>query len=216
MATLGSKHLPIIKQLYYKKRMSMQDIAYELNISIDAVCYFMRRYRLTRRTVSENEAIKFERKPLSYRIKNKLSLSEDKLKLAGIMLYWAEGYKTKKSHGIDFTNSDIDMIVVFINFLRKICGIDEKRLRVLLYCYSNQNAERLIDFWNKITKIPKSQFTKPYIRNDFRLDKRDKMKYGMVHIRYSDKKLLALLLEWINEFKNKHCVGSPVGSGSGL
>jgi len=41
----------------------MQDIAYELNISIDAVCYFMRRYRLTRRTVSENEAIKFERKP---------------------------------------------------------------------------------------------------------------------------------------------------------
>lgn len=210
MATLKANHLSIIEDLYYGKEMSMQAIASKLGVSIDAVCYFMRKYHLRRRTVSENEVIKFEKKPLSYRIKNKLSVFEKRLKLAGVMLYWAEGYKTAKSMGIDFANSDLTMIVVFINFLRKVCGVDENRLRVLLYCYSNQNVNELVDFWSKTTKIPKSQFTKPYVRDDFNPAKEGKMKYGMVHIRYSDKKLLALLMEWISEFKKEYCVGTQV------
>lgn len=196
--------------------MSMQAIASRLGISIDAVCYFMRKHSLKRRTTSESGTIKFERKPLSYRINNKLSTSGKKLKLAGIMLYWAEDYKTAKSNGIDFANSDINMVITFVNFLRKTCGIDEKRLRVLLYCYSNQNSKRLIDFWSNLIKIPKSQFTKPYVRNDFRPGKESKMKYGMVHIRYSDKKLLTLLMEWIDEFKREFCVGTQVVNEGGL
>ena len=210
MATLKDKHLPVVKNLYYGEKMSMQSVASRLGISIDAVSYFMRRHRLERRSVLENEVIKFDKKPLSYRLKNKLSTFENKLKLAGIMLYWGEGYKTIKSKGIDFANSDVSMIVAFINFLRQICGVDERRLRVLLYCYSNQNPESLIDFWSKLTKIPKSQFTKPYVRHDFHPDKEGKMKYGMVHIRYSDKKLLTLLLEWIDEFKREYCVDGGV------
>ena len=52
--------------------MSMQSVASRLGISIDAVSYFMRRHRLERRRVLENEVIKFDKKPLSYRLKNKL------------------------------------------------------------------------------------------------------------------------------------------------
>lgn len=90
----------------------------------------------------------------------------------GTMLYWAEGAKSGKlgkNKIVDFTNSDPKMILVFLYFLREFCGIDEKRLRCLLYCYSNQNVYKLMRYWSKITHIPISQFTKPYIRSDFRV-----------------------------------------------
>ena len=203
MALIHENQLDHVRFLYYQKYLSMKAIGSELGVSIDAVCYFMRKHKLERRNGSENSTILFSRKPISYKIKNSLSASDLELKTAGIMLYWAEGYKTTKSKGIDFANSDQDMIAVFISFLRKICGVDAKRLRVLLYCYSNQSPAKLVDFWSKLTKIPKSQFTKPYVRTDFRLDRKDKMKMGMVHIRYSDKKLWLQVLQWIKEYQQK-------------
>ena len=73
------------------------------------------------------------------------------------------------------------MINVFVKFLREIYRVDEKRFRILLYCYSDQNVLELVDFWSKLTKIPKKQFTKPYIRKDFRKDGR---KNGAWHDSY--------------------------------
>lgn len=137
MGKIKTDQLGRVKSLYYEKCLSMNDIAIELGVSINAVCYFMRKNLLKRRAGSENSALLFS-------------------------------------------------------------------------CYSNQKPNKLIDFWSKITRIPKSQFIKPYVREDFRPDKEDKMKHGMVHIRYSDKKLLLQLMEWIEEFKGKYCVGTQV------
>ena len=138
---------------------------------------------------------------------NKIILSNSlqdirELKVAGAMLYWAEGYKgsiEKPADRIDFTNSDPDMISVFVTFLRTIFILDEQKFRILLYAYSDQNIPELISFWSLHTKIPKEQFTKPYIRTDFRIDGR-KMKYGLVHIRYYDKKLLSELKKMIHSY----------------
>lgn len=213
---MNKKYLPVVKKLYYRKKMSMKTISVQLGVSLDAVCYFMRKNNLVRRSVVENEAIKFKRKKLSYDLRQALDQSERNLMLAGIMLYWAEGYKTSKSMGIDFANADPFMVEIFVKFLKEICGVDQKRLRVLLYCYSNQSVGRLIDFWSKLTKIPRNQFSKPYVRQDFRKEKLDKMMYGMVHIRYADKKLLAQIMRWIQDFQKKYCVGTQVVNEEGL
>jgi hypothetical protein len=103
---------------------------------------------------------------------------------------------------VDFANSDKDMIILFLKFLRNICGVDEKRLRVYSYFYANQNVNKNTNYWSKITKISKKQFTKPYIRKDYDENKTDKMPNGLIHIRYSDKKLLNLIKNWINKYKN--------------
>lgn len=175
----------------------MKDIGRRINIPIDAVYYFMKRYNLKRRTLSDSNKIYFLKKKPSFKVKKNLSNSNRKLKIIGTMLYWAEGAKIGgKSEIVDFANSDPAMINIFLSFLRKICGINESKLKILLYCYSNQNVHKLIDFWSKLTKISKSQFTKPYIRDDFKKDKENKMFYGLVHIRYGDKKLLLLINKW--------------------
>lgn len=204
MVAIDDMELELVKQLYYCEGYSMRRVAERLGVSIDAVTYFMRRHKLNRRTLQEDSAIRFRNKPLSYSIKQNLTQELEVLRVIGVTLYWGEGYKTEKSSGIDLANSDAVMVAVFVRFLREICGVDEKRLTVLLYCYANQDQEKLIKFWSKLTKIPSKQFSKPYVRKDFKDAMLDKMPYGMVHIRYADKKLLKTVMGWMDEIKSKY------------
>ena len=210
MSTIPVKKIKELKTLYYDKKYSMKKIADKFGVSIDAVVYAMRHHKLSRRSATEANAACFEMKPKSFLVKKRLSLKDEILKIIGVSLYWGEGYKAEKASGIDFANSDVNMILAFLSFLRRICGIDEKRMTVYLYCYSNQNLQKLINFWSKEMGIPKSKFSKPYVRNDFNLEKISKMPYGLVHIRYSDKKLLRLVKSWIEELKNEFCAGGRV------
>lgn len=205
-------NLPInlIKKLYYKEKLSTIEIGRRLGVTPWIVIKYMKKMGLLRRTLKETNQIVFARKPKSFFIKQNLSKKEEKLKIAGIMLYWTEGSKMnseKRMLTVDFTNSNPSMIKLFLQFLRKICRVDEKRLRVLLYCYADQDIEDLKNFWHKITGINPKQFIKPYIRKDFLPEKRGKMKYGLVHIRYSDKKLLLQIEDWIKEYLKMNNIG---------
>ena len=199
--------LNLVKQLYYKESLSTIGIAKKLKITPWIVQKFMIKNNLPRRTFTEANAIVFKRKPKSFSLKQNLSLKERALKMAGIMLYWGEGAKfnqEKRSKTVDFSNSNSQMIRLFLKFLREICGVKEKRLRVLLYCYADQNVEAIKKCWHRITKIPLKQFTKPYVREDFLPEKSGKMKYGLIHIRYGDKKLLLQIENWIKEYLEKN------------
>jgi hypothetical protein len=204
MATLSK---PLINKLYFKNKLSTIEIARKLGISEWVVLSFMRRNNMPRRTFFEANRIAFDKKKPTFLVKNRLSIFDEKLKMAGVLLYWGEGAKLRgKNAGIDFANSNPEMIAVFLNFLRKICRVNEQKLRVYLYCYSNQDIESLLKYWYKITNIPLSQFSKPYVRSNFSLEKIGRMKYGMIHVRYADKKLLFLMDTWIKEY-SKNLVG---------
>ncbi len=204
MATIPYKKILYVKKLYYKDLFSMEKVAEDLGVSMSALVYFMRKYDLKRRTPRENEKIKFAKKPLSF---NKQKLNTPYLKelaAIGIMLYWAEGYKGDEFNcTVDFANSDPLMIKLFVKFFRLIYKPNEKKMRIYLYCYSNQNIKNLINFWSKLTKIPRGQFLKPYVRSDFREGGR-KMKYGLIHIRYHDKKLLIDIKSMIESYVFKY------------
>ena len=200
-------NLPIeqVKQLYYEERLSSFEVAEKIGVSQSVVLKFMKRHGLTRRSFYECNVVRFENKPLTFSAKDKLSSDEEKLKIAGLMIYWAEGAKIstkRRSCTVDLANSNPEMIRLFLKFLREICRVDENRLRVFLYCYADQDIEGIKSFWSNTTKISLDQFTRPYVRQDFTLEKSGKMKYGLVHIRYNDKKLLLLLDKWTKEFVN--------------
>lgn len=202
MAAISKEKISIVKDLYYKKRFSVQDVANKLNVSIDAVFYCMRKSGFKRRKRQESNSINFERSALSFRLKKLNTEKLRVLKVIGIMLYWGEGGKSDKAMTVDFANSDKDMIALFLRFLREVCGVDESRLRVLPYFYANHDIKKNINYWHEITKISKKQFTKPYIRKDYDEEKKHKMPYGLIHIRYADKRLLRLLKKWIEDYKN--------------
>ncbi len=203
MSKICKGQLEKVKDFYYKDKLNMREIAEKLRVSIDAVVYFMRKHDLSRRNFSEMNKLRFDRKIPSFKKRPIDSICKRELKAIGSMLYWGEGYKSEKSSFVDFTNSDSEMVAMFLKYLRNTYQINEKKLRVLLYCYANQNVNDLIQHWGKLTQIPKNQFIKPYIRQDYNVNNLRKMQFGMVHIRYIDKKLLLDIKESINFYKRK-------------
>ena len=104
----------LIEKLYYKERLSTIKIAQKLDTTEWIILSFMRRNNIARRSFSEASKVLFEKKKLTFSIKRKLSLREEKLKTAGIFLYWGEGAQLQgKNCGVDFANSNPEMIKVF-------------------------------------------------------------------------------------------------------
>lgn len=181
-----------LKKLYLKEGRSMMDISRYFGVSIDAVAYAMRKHGIPRRSFKEAARWSFENKKMTFKRRNIKGLKRVSSEIILAMLYWGEGFKGNENSylkTLDFANSDPKMVKLYIHSLRTLYEIEEKKLRILLYCYSNQDIPTLISYWSKLTKIPKSQFTKAYVKKDPQVNVRI-MKYGLAHIRYNDKKLL--------------------------
>ncbi len=201
MATVPEKEIPHIKSLY-QAGFHVRQISEKTGYSINSLFYAMRHHNIARRDRSATAANRFAQKELSFDIPKNLTAEQTKLKLLGTALYWAEGYKTEKSKGIDFANSDSSMALLFLRFLREVCHIDENRIKVLLYSHDESLVEQQRLYWSNLLQIPLSNFSKPYIaKTNNALEKKRKMQYGLVHLRYMDKKLLLIVLGWIEELK---------------
>ncbi len=182
----------------YNSGLSMREVGVSYGKSVRAIVSAMKLHHIIRRPASVTRTYQFSKSPLSFTVKSNLSQQEELLRVAGLMLYWGEGGK-RNSKGIDFANADPSMITVFLRFLRTIYQIDESRLRVYLYSYQSLPTIDLISYWSSLTNIPFSQFTKPYIREKSK-QKHDKMSHGLIHIRYSDKRLFELIMSEISSF----------------
>lgn len=186
-----------IRYLYCEKNLNAREVGEIVGLSCYSILKRMARNNIPRRTSVESHQLLFDKKKPSYHMKKKLSMSDKFLKIAALMLYWGEGSK-KGKWTIDFVNSNSQMVSLFLRALRQIYGVDESKLRVLLYCYPNQDKESLIKYWSSKLGIKKEQFTKPYIRKEYNVKNINVMPRGLVHIRYSDKKLLEQVMHEID------------------
>jgi len=191
-----------IQNLYTHKGLSAREIGGLLGVTQWQVIRMLKKYGISLRTPAETQRIQFNKSPLSF---NKLSSMSQKAKIlyeAGLMLYWAEGAKSNNGV-VDFANSDVRMAYIFLSMLRCAYRVKEEKLRALLYCYKNQNVDNLIHYWSNKLSIPSNQFIKPYIRQDYDDKKLHKMEYGLIHVRYNDKRLLMLILADIDIMAKK-------------
>jgi len=182
----------------YDSGFSMREVGEYFGKSTRSIYCAMKRQNIVRRPSSQTRSKQFELSPLSFNEKLNLTSDEQLLNVAGLMLYWGEGAK-KNTKRVDFANSDPDMILIFLKFLRQIYQIDESRFRIYLYTYRSLPTHQLISYWSNITNIPVSQFSKPYIRAKSEL-KHDKMQYGLIHIRYSDIRLFRKIMDGIKDY----------------
>jgi len=71
----------------------------------------------------------------------------DPLHLAGCMLYWGEGGKSKNH--VEFVNSDAGMVVFFLRFLRERYDVRDERICLTCNCFTNNglSLEEIEDWW---------------------------------------------------------------------
>ena len=97
------------------------------------------------------------------------AISKRELWLMGAMLYWAEGHKEKEyrpGSGAQFTNSDPQMIKLFLIWLDKICGIKANEITFSIYIHENSknNTESVKKYWKDITGFKKDNFSQFYFK----------------------------------------------------
>ncbi len=91
-------------------------------------------------------------------------------------LYWAEG--SKKDFGL--SNTDPELIKIFINGLRQIFGLTDDQLRISLRLYEDLDREKCLNFWAEVVNIPKEKFIGVSILQG---KKKGKLEYGMCRVR---------------------------------
>ncbi|MDO8650070.1 MAG: hypothetical protein Q7K33_02045 [Candidatus Berkelbacteria bacterium] len=149
-----------------------------------------------------------------YRAKSSLGkLTPRDVLIAGISLYWAEGYKKQKSrngrlvsyHQVSLTNSDPDLVKLFLLFLRENLEVDEERIRASLRIFPHQNEKHLTDFWVKITNLERSAFGKTYVGQSpasKNIRPYNQLPYGVIQIRVSDTQLFNRIMGLIDGLAN--------------
>jgi len=125
-----SMSLNIIRKLYLKDKNTIKEVARKSGLSYWVVYNLMQKNNIQRRGYSDANYTHYDRFKPKFKIKKNINFKDECLKIAGIMLYWAEG--AKQRYTVDFANGDPQMIRMFLRFLREICGIAESRLRIYL------------------------------------------------------------------------------------
>jgi hypothetical protein len=110
-------------------------------------------------------------------------LSDQEFLVAGTALYAAEG--TKRAGEVAFPNTDPRMILFFCTWFRHFFAVDESRLRVRLYLHAGLDLPVAIRFWSDLTRIPVSQFGKPYRAAAHPTLRNTKHEMGCPSVRYT-------------------------------
>ncbi len=87
-------------------------------------------------------------------------LTDREFLIAGLALYWGEGYK--KGRRLQLCNSDPKMIKFFLLWLQRCFSISsfDIRCRVGINYIHIKRENTVREYWSKITSIPLAQFTR--------------------------------------------------------
>ena len=121
-------------------------------------------------------------------------LLNEKFWIAGLMLYWAEGHKSRR---VGISNSDPNIIEFLIEWLRRYCDIKDSKFKPHLNLHSGQNENEIKEFWSKIIKLPKEQFGKSYIKKEGTGHRKNILYKGTLRVDICDLNLLYKILGWV-------------------
>jgi len=113
----------------------------------------------------------------------------------GLMLYWAEGDKTRKPQLVALTNTDPKMLTYFISWFRTHYSIDESKLRCRLYIWPNIDEIKAKEYWARLLAIPTTQFTKSYVSKSKPNVRKIRHNQGVCRVSYASKDMLNQILD---------------------
>ena len=183
----------------YASGKSMMDISKQLNCSVHKVVYWMTKYKIPRRSISE--AVYLAENPGGdpFKIKTDLSISEERLFGLGLGIYWGEGEKVSTGH-VRVANSDPSLLLNFRNFLLSICRVTPSRIHYYLICFNDSDPKEVAAYWAKILEISEDKFGKivqigPQEKGTYR----KKSKYGVCVIDATNIKLKSWIMQEIDK-----------------
>jgi transposase-like protein len=87
----------------------------------------------------------------------------DPLHIAGCMLYWAEGTKSKNQ--LTITNSDVDLMKFYLKFLTDSLHLPTEKMGIYINCYltNNLTLDEITNYWLHMLELPQSCLRRPTV-----------------------------------------------------
>ncbi|MBP6974369.1 MAG: helix-turn-helix domain-containing protein [Candidatus Pacebacteria bacterium] len=203
---------------YRKQGMSILEIANILGVSKASVSLWVRNVVLNsvqkRNLKSRNDMFEVVERRRQTRLKNEdlkreniireaegeiESLDQKDLKIAGVMLYLAEGGKTQRGL-VRFSNSNPQVIRLMMNFLSKICNVPAEKFKGHIHTHSKAQALPAEKYWSDITGIDRKSFFKTYIKpSTSSKSLKNNLPFGTFDIYVCDTKLFLRIKGWTNK-----------------
>jgi transcriptional regulator with XRE-family HTH domain len=203
------------RRLRLEKGLSMKEIARSLGVSVSSVSLWVRdielddvqeaslRCRAARRrgeaTAARARAVRHEAQERG----RELARRSDPLHIAGCMLFWAEGDKQRNS--VRLSNSDPDLLRLFVAFLRRCYGAEAARIAVTCYLFADhlERQREVEDFWLEALELPRSCLRKSIVNvySKYSQKKRcNKLPYGTCKVAYCDSRTAQSIYGAIQEY----------------
>ena len=143
----------------YNNGHSMTEIAETLSCSVHKVAYWMEKYNLTRRTLSQAIYLKANPEGDPFKIKTDLDRKEMFLLGLGLGIYWGEGERISKDK-VRVANSNPEVIKAFIRFLLDICQLKKHKLLYQIICFNDSNLVETKKYWSDQLGVSQEKFGK--------------------------------------------------------
>ena len=127
-------------------------------------------------------------------------IKESPLFISGTMLYWGEGDSNLENSIVRLTNTDPNMIKLFVLFLNKICFIKKDQIKISLVIYKDLDERVCKTYWAKSSELSESNYIKSQVIKGRHPTKR--LKYGICTVYVSSRQLKEKIMVWINLLSN--------------
>ena len=139
--------------------------------------------------------------------KKKLApLSNRELEIAGLFLYWGEGYKSLRGP-VGISNSNPKVIKFSIYWLTNIYKVPPEKIKIRLQLYKDMDTNQEIEYWMKQGGCSKSNFRNPYYKNSLQsnLTYKKGFGHGTCDIFVNDRALLEKILMGTEAIADFYC-----------
>lgn len=133
-----------------------------------------------------------------------LAQKREPLHVAGCMLYWGEGAKSPKTQ-VCFSNSDPEMVKLFVKFLRTYFDIQPENIRISCHLFADhvERKRQIERYWLDVAGLSDESLRKSVVNLYSRSSKRkrvNKLPYGTCQVVLSRVHVLQSILGSIQEY----------------
>jgi hypothetical protein len=133
-----------------------------------------------------------------------LARSSDRDFIAGIMLYWAEGARSRNRNSVKFSNTSAPMVSLFMRFLKKYFQVEDGKIAVSFYCHLNNglSLDDIETYWLKVLGLEKKNLRKSYIESKRIVSgmRKNVHPYGVCNLVVHDTRIIQQIYGAIQEY----------------
>jgi hypothetical protein len=190
-----------LEQWYIRDKKSTHDIAKAFHCSEGKINYWLNKYSIQKRSISEALYTKHNPNGDPFSPKTLQTSGDSFLFGLGLGLYWGEG--TKRNLGqVRLGNTDPYLVRAFLIFLRKTYDIEDSKLRFAIQIFTDMDQKKEEKFWREFLNVDAKQFYKTINTRSGSIGTyRKKSEHGVLTLYFGNKKLRDILISEIEKMK---------------